>query len=95
MLQRKRGTLLYTTGYSAIKPLAFITSLGIANAGLRNYAYCLSEEVASKGVYVGTVSINAHIVPGTDGDPDTIAQLYVDMHEQRDRIESIFGPHDH
>jgi NAD(P)-dependent dehydrogenase (short-subunit alcohol dehydrogenase family) len=95
MLDRKRGTLLYTTGYSAIKPLPFITSLGIANAGLRNYAYCLGEEVAPQGVYVGTVSINAHIVPGTEGDPDKIAELYFDMHERRGRVESVFGPHHH
>ena len=95
MLARKRGALLYTTGYSAIKPLAFITSLGIANAGLRNYAYCLSQEVAPQGVYVGTVSINAHIVAGTDGDPDKIASVYWDMHHRRDRIESVFGPTTH
>ncbi|HWI10634.1 MAG TPA: SDR family NAD(P)-dependent oxidoreductase [Burkholderiaceae bacterium] len=95
MLERKRGALFYTTGYSAIKPLAFITSLGIANSGLRNYAYCLSEEVSPQGVYVGTVSINAHIVPGTEGDPDRIASVYLDMYDRQDRVESIFGPLTH
>jgi hypothetical protein len=95
MVERKSGAIFYTTGYSAIKPLAFITSLGIANSGLRNYAYCLSEEVSSQGVYVGTVSINAHIVPGTEGDPDQIASVYLDMHDKRDRIESIFGSTPH
>jgi len=95
MVERGSGSLFFTTGYSAIQPLAFITSLGIANAGLRNYAYCLSEELKDKGVYVGTVSINAHIVPGTDGDPDKIAQVYLDMQDRRDRVESVFGPHHH
>lgn len=95
MLERGSGSLFFTTGYSAIQPLAFITSLGIANSGLRNYAYCLSEEVSPKGVFVGTVSINAHIVEGTEGDPNKIAELYLDMYDQRDRVESVFGPRTH
>jgi NAD(P)-dependent dehydrogenase (short-subunit alcohol dehydrogenase family) len=90
MLERKQGALFFTTGYSAIKPLPFITSLCIANAGLRGYAYCLHEELAPHGVYVGTVSIGAFIQEGTDGDPNTIAELYWDMHQKRDRIEDVF-----
>ncbi|NLP64848.1 SDR family NAD(P)-dependent oxidoreductase [Paraburkholderia sacchari] len=95
MLEKKNGALLFTTGYSAIKPLSFIASLGIANSGLRNYAYCLHEDLASSGVYVGTVSINAFIAHGTDGDPGKVAELYYDMYEHRDRIEAVFGPTDH
>lgn len=91
MKAQKSGALLFTTGYSAIKPLAFITSLGIANSGLRNYAYCLNDELAAEGIYAGTVSINAHIVEGTDGDPAKIAEVYFDMYTRRDRVETVFS----
>lgn len=90
MLERKQGALFFTTGYSAISPLPFITSLCISNSGLRGYAYCLHEELKPHDVYVGTVSIGAFIQEGTDGDPNTIAELYWDMYTKRDRIEEVF-----
>jgi short-subunit dehydrogenase len=92
MVERGSGALFFTTGYSAIQPIPFITSLSIANSALRAYAHCLHEELAPKGVYVGTVSINAFIADGTAADPVTIADLYWDMASKRDRIEAVFGP---
>lgn len=92
MVERGSGALFFSTGYSAIQPIPFITSLCISNAGLRSYAYCLHEELAPKGVYVGTVSINAFIADGTAADPVTIADVYWDMFTKRDRVESVFGP---
>jgi NAD(P)-dependent dehydrogenase (short-subunit alcohol dehydrogenase family) len=92
MIARKSGALFFTTGYSAIKPIPFITSLCLANSAMRSYAYCLQEELAPHGVYVGTVSINAFIADGTAADPLTIADLYWDMLQKRDRIEEVFGP---
>ncbi len=94
MLACGDGGIFFTTGYSAIKPIPFITSLCLANSALRSYAYCLHEEVAAKGVYVGTVSINAFIADGTDSDPDKIADLFWDMYQKRDRVEDVFGPHE-
>jgi NAD(P)-dependent dehydrogenase (short-subunit alcohol dehydrogenase family) len=91
MVERQQGALFFSTGYSAIKPIPYITSLCIANSGLRSYAYCLHEELAPKNVYVGTVSIAAFIQANTDGDPDTIANLYWDMYQKRDRVEDVFG----
>jgi len=91
MLEREQGALFFSTGYSAIKPIPYITSLCIANSGLRSYAYCLHEELAPKNIYVGTVSIAAFIQASTDGDPDTIAELYWDMYQKRDRVEDVFG----
>jgi NAD(P)-dependent dehydrogenase (short-subunit alcohol dehydrogenase family) len=92
MIRRQNGAIFFTTGYSAIHPIPFITSLCIANSGLRGYAYCLHEELAPKGVYVGTVSINAFIAHGTAADPVTIADLYWAMYQNRDTIEQVFGP---
>src|SRR5579883_2544478 len=91
MLERKAGALLFGMGYSAVKPLSFITSLGISNAGVRNYAYCLSDELAPKGIYICIVPINVAIARGTEGDPDLIAELFWDMYTKRDRIEQVFG----
>ena len=92
MIERGDGAIFFSTGYSAIHPIPFITSLCISNSGLRSYAYCLHEELKPKGVYVGTVSINAFIADGTAADPVTIADVYWDMFRKRDRVESVFGP---
>lgn len=92
MIARNNGAIFFATGYSAIHPIPFITSLCIANSGLRGYAYCLHEELAPKGVYVGTVSINAFIADGTAADPVTIADVFWDMYTKRNRIEEVFGP---
>jgi len=92
MIERGDGGIFFSTGYSAIQPIPFITSLCISNAGLRSYAHCLHEELKPKGVYVGTVSINAFIADNTAADPVTIADIYWDMFLKRDRIESVFGP---
>ena len=92
MMARKSGALFFATGYSAIHPIPIITSLCIANSGLRSYAYCLKDELAPHGVYVGTVSINAFIADGTDADPLKIADVFWDMFQKRDRTEAVFGP---
>jgi short-subunit dehydrogenase len=90
MMKRQSGAIFFSTGTSAHGPLPFITSLGISNAGLRNYALCLHEELADKHVYVGTVSIGVQIAHGAGkGDPDSIAEVYYEMYEKRDRKEDI------
>jgi NAD(P)-dependent dehydrogenase (short-subunit alcohol dehydrogenase family) len=90
MIEGRRGTLLFTTGLSAVTPLPALTPVGIAMSGVRNYARCLNQELASAGIYAGTVSIGVRIQPGTDGDPDRIAELYWDLHVKRDRADVCF-----
>lgn len=85
------GTLLFATGYSAVQPLPFITSLSVANAGVRNYALCLHQELAPRNIHVATIAINAFIAAGTPGDPDLIAELFWDVHSKRDRAEAVFS----
>ncbi|MGN9845539.1 SDR family NAD(P)-dependent oxidoreductase [Nonomuraea sp. H19] len=43
MLERGSGTLLFTSGISAVHPLAFLGNIGIAVSGLRNYALSLAQ----------------------------------------------------
>jgi NAD(P)-dependent dehydrogenase (short-subunit alcohol dehydrogenase family) len=86
------GTMLFTTGTSAHSPLPFITSLGIANAGLRHYARCLTDELGEKDVYVGTLSIGVPIARDSiEGDPERIAQVIFEMAEERRRADEIYG----
>jgi hypothetical protein len=57
-----------------------------------SYAYCLHEELKPRGVYVGTVSINAFIADNTAADSVKIADVYWEMLHKRDQIEAVFGP---
>jgi NAD(P)-dependent dehydrogenase (short-subunit alcohol dehydrogenase family) len=90
MIERRRGTLVFTTGLSAVRPLPLLTPIGMAMSAVRNYARCLNQELASLGIFAGTVSIGVGIKPGTPGDPDTIAELYWNMHVARDRADVSF-----
>jgi short-subunit dehydrogenase len=74
MLRRGNGGLLFTTGVSSVIPVTFLGSAGIAMAGLRNWAPALHEQLAGKGVYVGTLTIATQLTEGTgEGDPATVA----------------------
>jgi NAD(P)-dependent dehydrogenase (short-subunit alcohol dehydrogenase family) len=66
-------------------------SAGITTAGLRNYAHCLHKELAPKGIYAGFVCIGLQIKEGTKGDPDTLAAIYYDMFQKRDRAEEVYA----
>jgi NAD(P)-dependent dehydrogenase (short-subunit alcohol dehydrogenase family) len=92
MLQRKRGAILITTSGSGYFPIEILTPIGMAMAGLRQYAYCLNQALSSTGVYAGTVCIAIAIRKGCpQGDPDTIAEIYYDLYEKRDRTEVILA----
>lgn len=56
MLERGSGTLLFTSGISAVHPPALLGNIGIAAAGLRNYALSLAETLAGRGVHVGPIA---------------------------------------
>jgi NAD(P)-dependent dehydrogenase (short-subunit alcohol dehydrogenase family) len=90
MLQRRRGSLLFTTGMSAVTPLPLLTPIGIAMSGVRNYARCLHQELGPSGIYACTISIAVQIQRGTAGDPDTIADFYWQLHTKRERGDVQF-----
>jgi NAD(P)-dependent dehydrogenase (short-subunit alcohol dehydrogenase family) len=92
MLARGAGTVLLTTGASSVVPLPPLGDVGIAMAGLRNWALGLHPALAPRGVHVATVTIATAIRTGSgEGDPDTIAARYLDLHERRDRAEEVIG----
>ncbi|APU14310.1 MULTISPECIES: SDR family NAD(P)-dependent oxidoreductase [Actinoalloteichus] len=92
MLAKGAGTVLLTTGISASEPVPILANVGLAMAGLRNWAHTLHEELAPHGVHVATVTIGTRIAAGAgDGDPDAIGARYLDLHRHADRVEEVVG----
>ncbi|MGW0805092.1 SDR family NAD(P)-dependent oxidoreductase [Nonomuraea sp. NPDC002799] len=91
MLERGSGTLLFTSGISAVHPLPFLGNVGIAVSGLRNYALSLAEALTGRGVHVGHVPIAAAVAPGSPAAPETVADTHWHLHTDRDRNEVILG----
>lgn len=92
MRQAGDGALLFTTGISAVIPMAMMGSTGIALAGLRNWASAVRDDLAKDGVYVGHVSIGLPIMPGSgEGDPDAIAERWFQLAQARDTFEATIG----
>jgi NADP-dependent 3-hydroxy acid dehydrogenase YdfG len=94
MLEAGSGTLLFTTGGGAITPFPMLSTMNIAQAGLRNWVLNLNGVLADKGIYAGNVAINVFIganapegVPHAD--PNDIAQSYWNLHTHRDKPEHI------
>jgi hypothetical protein len=92
MRQAGDGALLFTSGMSAMIPMAMMGSTGIALAGLRNWASAVRDDLAKEGVYVGHVSIGLPIMPGSgEGDPDAIAERWFRLAQERDTFEVTIG----
>ena len=64
-LARGDGAIVIVSGITAAMPVPGMSGAGPLMAAARNYALTLNGEVASKGVYVGTVSIGAMIERST------------------------------
>ncbi|MBY9078581.1 SDR family NAD(P)-dependent oxidoreductase [Paenibacillus sp. HN-1] len=90
MIQNGAGALLFTTGISAMHPLAMVGNGGIVMSGIRNYATNLHNELKEKGVFVGHLSIGTMIQAGTTGDPDVIAAAWYNLFEKKDHFEETF-----
>jgi NAD(P)-dependent dehydrogenase (short-subunit alcohol dehydrogenase family) len=80
MLSRGSGTLLFTIGASANSPVPMMAPVGVATAGIVNYADVLDAELAQKGILVGTVTIGVLVKPGSPTSPQLVAELYWDAH---------------
>ena len=92
MLARGRGTLLFTTGASSAVTMPPMGNVGIAGAGLRNYALALNAALADRGVYAAHVPLSVYIGSGgPETQPDTIAELYWDLYLTRDQPERLYA----
>jgi NAD(P)-dependent dehydrogenase (short-subunit alcohol dehydrogenase family) len=74
------GTVIITGGMP--QPASRSTSLSLGKAGVRALTRILDQEYGQFGVHVATVTVDCAIVPGTDSDPDLIAEHYWALHRQ-------------
>jgi NAD(P)-dependent dehydrogenase (short-subunit alcohol dehydrogenase family) len=80
MAQRGDGTFLLTGGMPAPDPR--YVSLSLGKAGIRTLVTMLDEQYRPSGVHVATVTIAGPVAPGTNFDPDDIAEHYWRLHRQ-------------
>ncbi|MEU5852567.1 SDR family NAD(P)-dependent oxidoreductase [Saccharopolyspora shandongensis] len=88
MVARGRGSLLLTTGVSSLFPAPFLGNVGMAMAGLRNWAHALHIELASKGVHAAAVTIATGVNAENASD---IGERYFGLYESPERAEEIIG----
>ncbi|MGF1429255.1 SDR family NAD(P)-dependent oxidoreductase [Kitasatospora sp. LaBMicrA B282] len=74
------GTVIITGGMP--QPVSRSTSLSLGKAGVRALTQILDQEYGRLGVHVATVTVDCAIVPGTDSDPELIAEHYWALHRQ-------------
>ncbi|MFG2092283.1 SDR family NAD(P)-dependent oxidoreductase [Streptomyces sp. NPDC048612] len=92
MRARGEGTVLLTTGVSSTVAAPFLANVGLAMAGLRNWAHSLHAELRPEGIHVATVTIASGITTGDAvTDPDVIGARYYDLYQHRDRREEVIG----
>lgn len=66
MSERGSGAILLTGGGYSLKPNPACISLSIGKAGIRALAHGLFESLAQQGVHIGSVTVAASIVPGSE-----------------------------
>lgn len=76
-----KGTLLFTGGSLATKPMAQIASLSIGKAGIRLLALMFHEELEGTGIQVGTVTIDGAVDSTPTLAATKIADAFWSLHE--------------
>jgi len=98
MLERKDGSILFTTASSARKPVNRTASFGVAAGALLNYARLLNMDLKEDNIFAGIVSIGALVVSEgkhkgdfPDGTPTItaaeVAEAHWNLHQHRDVAE--------
>ncbi|MEV5025466.1 SDR family NAD(P)-dependent oxidoreductase [Paenibacillus sp. LPE1-1-1.1] len=93
MLTKKEGSLLFTTGLSALYPVPMMGNIGIAMSGMRNYIANLHTELSPKGIFVGHRSLGLFIKEpgaGTFDDPDVIADMWYQAYTEKNVWEEEY-----
>ncbi len=78
MADRGRGTFVVTGGMP--EPVPAYLSLSLGKAGIRTLIGALDQVYRPAGVHVASVTVDGDVVPGTDFDPDLIAEHYWRLH---------------
>jgi NAD(P)-dependent dehydrogenase (short-subunit alcohol dehydrogenase family) len=80
MGRRGNGTFIVTGGMPEPDPRKVSLSLG--KAGVRALVALLDRQYGPSGVHVTTVTVADTVAPGTNFDPDDIAEAYWRLHTQ-------------
>ncbi|WP_319018562.1 SDR family NAD(P)-dependent oxidoreductase [Microbispora sitophila] len=80
MAARGSGSFLITGGMPEPKPQ--YVSLSLGKAGVRTLVTLLDQRYGPSGVHVASVTVAGPVAPGTDFDPDDIAERYWRLHTQ-------------
>ncbi|MGF1430535.1 SDR family NAD(P)-dependent oxidoreductase [Kitasatospora sp. LaBMicrA B282] len=80
MAEQGGGSVLITGGMP--RPDARRTSLSLGKAGVRALTQLLDQQYGPLGIHVATVTVDCHMVRGTDSDPDLVAEHFWELHGQ-------------
>ncbi|PFA69718.1 short-chain dehydrogenase [Bacillus sp. AFS015802] len=89
-MKKESGSILLTGGGLALHPSAEVASLSVGKAALRSLAYSLHQELSSKGVHVGTLTINGFVQEDSYFSADKIAGALFKMHENKGDVEVVY-----
>ena len=78
----RMGAGSYTVTSGMPVPDPGLTSLSLGKAGVRALVELLDTRHGPDGVHVASVTVGGPVAPGTDHDPDEIAQHYWRLHTQ-------------
>jgi NAD(P)-dependent dehydrogenase (short-subunit alcohol dehydrogenase family) len=86
MLERGRGTLLFTGATASLRGSARFAGLAVGKFGLRALAQSMAREFGPRGIHVAHVIIDGMIGTGSGSparlSPDAIAETYWQLHRQ-------------
>ena len=77
------GSILVTGGGLALDPWPQMASLAVGKAAVRSLSLSLHKELAPRGIHAATVTVCGLVERGTRFDPDTIAGVFWELHNQR------------
>ncbi|WP_242910658.1 SDR family NAD(P)-dependent oxidoreductase [Actinomadura terrae] len=80
MARRGSGSILVTGGMPEPKPE--YVSLSLGKAGVRTLVRLLHQQYGDAGVHAASITVDGPVAPGTDFDPDDIAEHYWRLHAQ-------------
>lgn len=83
----KHGAIILTGGILAESPYPGYVALSMDKAALRNLALEKNQELADKGIFVGTVMVCGTVGSNDHLAPDNIAEAFWDLNASRDIYE--------
>lgn len=87
-LTHNKGAVLVTGGGFAMYPYPDFGSLSIGKAAIRNLAGSLNQALATKGVFVGTVTVQGIVSPEAEiHNPENIAKHFWELYTKRTDFE--------